>query len=157
MRITVDAKHWKVLPDLRELFAHRDLFLTLAIRDLKVRYAQTVLGLAWAVVQPLATLIIMSLIFGRAVEVETGNVPYPLFAIVGISAWSYFAFVLKESGGSRFVKDLRPTGTIVPPKWLYSCSACRQLYPRKRRIDLKKDVCGKCKGKLRLKSQIKNR
>jgi lipopolysaccharide transport system permease protein len=100
MRITVDAKHWKVLPDLRELFAHRDLFLTLAIRDLKVRYAQTVLGLAWAVVQPLATLIIMSLIFGRAVKVETGGVPYPLFAIVGISAWSYFAFVLKESGGS---------------------------------------------------------
>ena len=100
MRISVDANHWKVLPDLRELFAHRDLFLTLAIRDLKVRYAQTVLGLAWAVVQPLATLIIMTLIFGRAVKVETGGVPYPLFAIVGISAWSYFSFVLKESGGS---------------------------------------------------------
>lgn len=100
MRIHVDAAHWKVLPDLRELFAHRDLFLTLAIRDLKVRYAQTVLGLAWAVVQPLATLVIMSLIFGRAVKVDTGGAPYPLFAIVGISAWGYFSFVLKESGGS---------------------------------------------------------
>jgi lipopolysaccharide transport system permease protein len=100
MRISVDANHWKVVPDLRELFAHRDLFLTLAIRDLKVRYAQTVLGLAWAVVQPLATLIIMTLIFGRAVRVDTGGTPYPLFAIVGISAWGYFAFVIKESGGS---------------------------------------------------------
>ena len=52
-----------------------------------------------------------------------------------------FRKLLKESGGSRFVKDLRQTGTIVPPKWLYSCSACGQLYPRKRRIDLKKYVC----------------
>ena len=68
-----------------------------------------------------------------------------------------FRKLLKESGGSRFVKDLRQTGTIVPPKWLYSCSACGQLYPRKRRIDLKKYVCGKCKGKLRLKSQITTR
>lgn len=100
MRITVDAAHWKVLPDLRELFAHRDLFLTLAIRDLKVRYAQTMLGLAWAIVQPLATLVIMSLIFGRAMQVGTSGVPYPLFAIAGISVWSYFSFVLKESGGS---------------------------------------------------------
>jgi lipopolysaccharide transport system permease protein len=100
MRIHVDAARWSALPDLRELLAHRDLFLTLAIRDLKVRYAQTVLGLAWAVVQPLATLVVLSLIFGRAVKVDTGQVPYPLFAIVGISVWSYFSFVLKESGGS---------------------------------------------------------
>jgi lipopolysaccharide transport system permease protein len=100
MRIHVDAARWSALPDLHELFAHRDLFLTLAIRDLKVRYAQTVLGLAWAVVQPLATLVILSLIFGRAVNVSTGDLPYPLFAIAGISVWSYFAFVLKESGGS---------------------------------------------------------
>lgn len=100
MRIHVDPARWSALPDLHELFAHRDLFLTLAIRDLKVRYAQTVLGLAWAVVQPLATLVILSLIFGRAVNVSTGDVPYPLFAIAGISVWSYFAFVLKESGGS---------------------------------------------------------
>lgn len=63
-----------------------------------------------------------------------------------------FRNLLKESGGSRFVKDLRQagTGSAAPPKWLYICSACGQMYPRKRRIDLKKYVCGKCKGKLKL-------
>jgi SprT-like protein len=66
---------------------------------------------------------------------------------------SEFRSLLKESGGSRFVKDLRQAGTLAPPKWLYSCSACGQMYPRKRRIDLKKYICGKCKGKLRLKNQ----
>ena len=100
MKIVVDAKSWNPVPDLREVFAHRDLFLTLAYRDVRVRYAQTMLGLGWALFQPLATLLIMVLVFGRAVKVDTQGVPYSLFAITGISAWSYFAFVLKESGSS---------------------------------------------------------
>ncbi|MCW5899072.1 MAG: ABC transporter permease [Flavobacteriales bacterium] len=100
MRIEVDAKAWRWIPDLRELVHHRDLFLTLSYRDLRVRYAQTALGLLWAFFQPLATLLILTLIFGRAVQVDTGGLPYPLFAITGVSAWTYFAFVLKESGGS---------------------------------------------------------
>lgn len=100
MKIVVDAKSWNPVPDLREVFAHRDLFLTLAYRDVRVRYAQTMLGLGWALFQPLATLLIVVLVFGRAVKVDTQGVPYSLFAITGISAWSYFAFVLKESGSS---------------------------------------------------------
>ncbi|MGB3525234.1 MAG: ABC transporter permease [Flavobacteriales bacterium] len=89
-----------MLPNLRELYDHRDLFLTLSYRDLRVRYAQTSLGLLWALVQPLVTLLILTLVFGRAVKVETGGIPYPLFAVTGVSAWTYFAFVLKESGSS---------------------------------------------------------
>lgn len=100
MRIEVDAKAWSPFPDLRELVAHRDLFLTLAYRDIRVRYAQTFLGFSWALFQPMATLLIMVLVFGRAVKVDTMGVPYPLFAITGISAWAYFAYVLKESGSS---------------------------------------------------------
>lgn len=100
MRIVVDAKSWNPIPDLRELFSHRDLFLTLAYRDIRVRYAQTVLGLAWAVFQPLVTLLVLVLVFGRAVKVDTFGVPYPLYAVTGVSAWSYFSFVLKESGSS---------------------------------------------------------
>ncbi|CZQ85004.1 SprT family protein [Trichococcus ilyis] len=66
-----------------------------------------------------------------------------------------FRNLLKESGGSRFVKDLRgPMDALVPPKWLYGCSACGQAYPRKRRIDLKKYVCGKCRGKLNLEHTV---
>jgi len=67
-----------------------------------------------------------------------------------------FRRMLKESGGSRFVKDLRQAGngTVAPPKWLYSCSDCGQAYPRKRRIDVKKYVCGKCRGKLTLEHGV---
>jgi lipopolysaccharide transport system permease protein len=100
MKIEVDAARWSPVPDLRELAAHKDLFLTLAYRDIRVRYAQTALGLGWAVVQPLATLVVLVLVFGKAVKVDSAGVPYPLFAMCGITAWTYFAHVMKESGSS---------------------------------------------------------
>lgn len=96
----VDTRRWSPLPDLGELIAYRDLFITLTYRDIRVRYAQTILGLGWALLQPLATLVVLVLVFGRAVQVDTGGAPYPLFAIAGVSAWTYFGFVLKESGSS---------------------------------------------------------
>ncbi len=86
--------------DFKELFAYKDLFLILAYRDLKVRYAQTFLGLIWAILQPLLTLLIFTLVFGRLVKIDTGGIPYPLFAICGMGAWSYFSFVLSQSGNS---------------------------------------------------------
>ncbi len=86
--------------DLKELFNYGDLFIILAYRDLRVRYSQTFLGLFWAFLQPAATLLIFILIFNKAVKVETGDVPYPLFALTGMSAWAYFSFVLSQSGQS---------------------------------------------------------
>jgi len=86
--------------NLRELWQYRDLFIVLAYRDLRVRYAQTLLGFVWAVLQPLTTLLIFVLIFGKAIQVDTGGVPYPLFAICGMSVWTYFSFVLSQSGNS---------------------------------------------------------
>jgi len=68
---------YKLVVNLKELFQYRDLFLILAYRDLRVRYAQTFLGLAWAVLQPLATLVIFTLVFGRAIKVDTGVLPLP--------------------------------------------------------------------------------
>jgi lipopolysaccharide transport system permease protein len=93
----------------KELYDYRDLFLILAYRDLRVRYAQTFLrvryaqtflGLFWAFLQPAATLLIFILIFGKAINVDTENIPYPLFALTGMSAWAYFSFVLSQSGQS---------------------------------------------------------
>ena len=86
--------------DLGELLRYRDLLLVLAYRDYRVRYAQTFLGLAWAFLQPTATLAIFSVVFGRAVGIDTGAVPYPLFAVCGMAAWSYFAYVVSQSGTS---------------------------------------------------------
>jgi lipopolysaccharide transport system permease protein len=99
-KIVVDANSSSYKIDLKELKHYRDLFYILAYRDLRVRYAQTFLGFLWALLQPLATLLIFILIFGMALKVDTGGIPYPLFAISGISMWTYFGFVLNQSGNS---------------------------------------------------------
>ncbi len=99
-KIIIDADKKGLKLNWKELFDYRDLFLILAWRDLRVRYAQTFLGLFWAVLQPLATLVIFILIFERALKVYTGNIPYSVFALAGMTAWSYFAFVLNQSGTS---------------------------------------------------------
>lgn len=100
MKTIVDASRSKVDLGLKELFRYKDLFLILAYRDYRVRYAQTFLGFIWAFVQPLFTLLIFTLVFGKAAKVDTGDIPYPVFAMVGMSAWSYFSFVMSQSGGS---------------------------------------------------------
>jgi lipopolysaccharide transport system permease protein len=95
----IDAEHRGLFPDFRELFAYKDLFLTLTWRDFKVRYAQTVIGVLWAFLQPVVTLIILSLVFGRFIGVET-PVPYFLYATTGMALWTYFSFVMSNAGSS---------------------------------------------------------
>ena len=118
-RTIIDASKSKLSLNLRELFEYRDLFLVLAWRDLRVRYAQTFLGLFWAFLQPLATLLIFTLIFGRAIKVDTGDIPYPVYALSGMLAWSYFAYVLNQSGQSiigaqEMVKKIYFPRLIIP-------------------------------------------
>lgn len=95
----IDANQRSLFPNFRELMQYKDLFLTLAWRDFRVRYAQTTIGFLWAFLQPILTLLILSLVFGRLVGIPT-PVPYLLFAMTGISLWSYFSFVLSNSGAS---------------------------------------------------------
>lgn len=102
-KLVIDANRSSFRLNLKELFAYRDLFLILAYRDLRVRYAQTFLGVLWAVIQPLFTLIIFTVVFGKAVGVEKDipkGIPYVLFAACGMSAWTYFAFVMNQAGNS---------------------------------------------------------
>jgi lipopolysaccharide transport system permease protein len=80
--------------DLRELWAYRELLFFFVWRDVKVRYKQTVLGAAWAVVQPVAAMLLFSVIFGRLVGVPSDGVPYPLFAFAGLVPWTFFATAL---------------------------------------------------------------
>lgn len=84
----------------KEIWRYRDLVSILAWRDYKVRYAQTFLGFVWAFLQPLATLLIFTLIFSRVAKVDTGEIPYPLFAQSGMLAWTYFAFLISQAGNS---------------------------------------------------------
>ncbi len=95
----IDASHSSIIPDFKELYRYKDLFITLTWRDFKVRYAQTTIGLLWALIQPVITLLILSLVFGKFVGVKT-DVPYLLFAMTGLTVWTYFSFVISNAGAS---------------------------------------------------------
>lgn len=118
-RIVIDANRARYSLNLKELIQYKDLFLILAYRDLRVRYAQTFLGLFWAFIQPAATLLIFTVVFGRAVKVDTGTIPYPVFAICGMTSWTYFSFVLNQSGNSiigaqEMVKKIYFPRLVIP-------------------------------------------
>ncbi len=100
-KIIVDSEKSKLGLDLKELFQYKDLFLTLAYRDFRVRYAQTVLGFVWALIQPLSALLIFTFVFDKVANVKTDtNAPYQIFAMSGMIAWTYFAYVLNQAGSS---------------------------------------------------------
>jgi lipopolysaccharide transport system permease protein len=90
---------WQLV-NLGELWRYRELMLILAWRDIKVRYKQTVLGAAWAVLQPLATMVVFSLFFGRLADVPTDGVPYPLFVFAGLLPWYFFSNAITSAGQS---------------------------------------------------------
>lgn len=84
----------------RDLWTYRGLFAVLALRDIRVRYKQAVLGVAWAVVQPLVTTLIFVIVFGRIAQLPTGGVPYPLLVLSGLLPWQLFSSSLSGTGGS---------------------------------------------------------
>lgn len=86
--------------DLQGLWAYRELLYFLTWRDVKVRYKQTVLGAAWAIIQPLFTMLIFALFFGRLAGIPSDGVPYPIFAYVGLLPWTFFANAVIGSGNS---------------------------------------------------------
>jgi len=90
---------WRSLK-LGDLWAYRDIFWLLAWRDVRVRYRQTVLGVGWAVLQPLLTILVFSLIFGRLARVPSDGSPYPAFAYSALLPWTLFATALTRAAGS---------------------------------------------------------
>jgi lipopolysaccharide transport system permease protein len=86
--------------NLRDLWAYRELLYFLTWRDVKVRYKQTVLGAAWAIIQPLFTMLLFTLFFGRLAGMPSEGIPYPLFAYAGLLPWTFFANAITSSGNS---------------------------------------------------------
>ena len=76
---------------LKELIAHRELLFTWTKRDFKVRYSQSVLGAAWAIIQPLSLMIVFSVIFSIVLKVPTDGIPYPVFAYTALLPWTFFS------------------------------------------------------------------
>jgi lipopolysaccharide transport system permease protein len=93
------ARGWKAL-GLRELWEYRELLYFLTWRDVKVRYKQTALGALWAILQPLSTMVVFSLFFGRLAKVPSEGVPYPLFSFAALVPWTFFANGLMQSANS---------------------------------------------------------
>ena len=85
---------------LHDLWEYRDLLYFLVWRDVKVRYKQTVLGAAWAILQPVLATIVFSIFFGRLAKLPSDGIPYPVFAYVAVVPWQLFAFCLGESASS---------------------------------------------------------
>jgi lipopolysaccharide transport system permease protein len=104
---------------LRELWEYRELLYFLTWRDIKVRYKQTVLGATWAIIQPLFTMVVFSLFFGRLAKVPSDGIPYPIFAYAALVPWTFFANGLSESsnslvGNSNLIKKVYFPRLTVP-------------------------------------------
>src|SRR5882762_267151 len=89
--VTIETRKSWVPLNLRDLWAYRELLYFLMWRDVKVRYKQTVLGAAWAVIQPLTTMIIFTYFFGKLARVPTDGVPYPVFCYTALLLWTFFS------------------------------------------------------------------
>ena len=83
---------------IRDIWKYRSLIRVLVIRDLKIHYAQTLMGFAWAIIQPIVAMIIYSVFFYKIIGIHTGDVPYPLFVLTGILAWFNFTKIINEAG-----------------------------------------------------------
>src|SRR6476659_6080931 len=85
---------------LRDLWDYRELLYFLVWRDVKVRYKQTALGALWAILQPVMTMVVFSIFFGRLAKIPSDGVPYPVFAFTALLPWQLFAYALSESSNS---------------------------------------------------------
>jgi lipopolysaccharide transport system permease protein len=93
------SKGWISLK-LAELWKYRELLYFLTWRDIKVRYKQTILGAAWAIIQPFFTMVVFSLFFGKLAKVPSDGLPYPIFAYAALVPWTFFANGLNQSSNS---------------------------------------------------------
>lgn len=107
-------KGW-AFPNFREIWHFRDLFLLLVIRDIKLKYKQTAIGVFWVILQPLATALLFSLIFGYFAKFTTPGIPYLLFAFSGMLIWLLFSQVLQRTASS-LLGDTRLISKVYFPR-----------------------------------------
>ncbi len=100
--------------DIPELWKARELVFFLAWRDVKVRYKQTALGAAWAILQPLLMMIVFSIFFGRLAGIPSGGLPYPLFALTGLLPWTFFAAAVTAAANSVIASERLITKVYFP-------------------------------------------
>jgi lipopolysaccharide transport system permease protein len=108
--------------DLREIWQFRELVYFFVWRDVKIRYKQTAIGAAWAVLQPVMTMLVFSLFFGRLAKIPSGGVPYPIFYLSALLPWMYFATAL-QTATSSVVEQQRVITKVYFPRLVLPLSA----------------------------------
>jgi len=107
---------------LREAWEYRELLYFLVWRDIKVRYKQTLLGAAWAIIQPIVTMVIFSVIFGKLAKLPSNGIPYPIFSYVALLPWQLFSRALSDASGSLVSNQQFVTKIYFPRLFLPSAS-----------------------------------
>jgi len=108
--------------DFAELWQYRELLVFYAVRDIKVRYKQTVLGAAWAVLQPVMTMVVFSIFFGKLAKVPSDGLPYPIFTFCALLPWQLFAFALTQSSNS-LIQDAQVLTKVYLPRLIIPLSS----------------------------------
>jgi len=117
--IRIEPRTGRVGLRFRELWDYRELLYFLVWRDLKVRYKQTALGAAWAIIQPVMTMLIFSLFFGRLAKLPSDGIPYPLFTFAALVPWTFFANSVTQAsnslvGSSNLITKVYFPRTLIP-------------------------------------------
>lgn len=112
---------WQVV-DIGELWRYRDLLYFLTIRGIKAKYAQSVLGVGWAIIQPLVQTLVFTVIFGNLAKIGSDGIPYLLFSFVAMVPWNYFSSILTESSDS-LVKNRKMLSKVYFPRMVLPISS----------------------------------
>jgi lipopolysaccharide transport system permease protein len=123
-RIIRTSSRWLPRLRLKDLWAHRELGLMLALRDLQLRYRQTLFGVGWAVLQPLLAMALFTVVFGRLTDVPSDGIPYSLFVLAGLAVWSFISTAVGSAADSlvenqelvtrvRFPRMLAPVAAVL--------------------------------------------
>jgi len=104
----VEKNYW------RDLWRYRELFQVLAWRDVAVRYKQTIIGVMWAVIRPLLTMVILTVVFGRIAKLPSEGVPYPLMVLAGMLPWTFFSTALSDASNSLIANSNLITKVYFP-------------------------------------------
>jgi lipopolysaccharide transport system permease protein len=110
---------------LRELWEYRELLYFLTWRDIKIRYKQTALGAAWAIIQPVFTMIVFSLFFGKLAKMPSDGIPYPIFSFAALVPWTLFVYGLTQSsnslvGSANLIRKVYFPRLVIPISTLFS-------------------------------------
>lgn len=121
--VIIKAKKGFLSVDLHEIWEYRELLFFLTLRQIKVRYKQTIMGASWAVLQPFLTMIVFTIIFGNFAKIPSENIPYPIFSYSGLVLWTYFSTSLSQAGNS-LVGNTSLVTKVYFPRLFIPTSSC---------------------------------